>query len=337
MKFHNIAVLGAGAWGTALAIHLARVGHQVRLWDHNVERAVQMQAFRENQRYLKGIAFPDKLAVCSDLALVTASADAILLVIPSHVFRGILKQLKQTDIFQHQHLAWATKGFEPNGHAMLHQVVADELGEDVAVAALSGPTFADEVARGLPTAMVSASAKEAEAQFWADAFHHDQFRMYTQTDVVGVEVGGAYKNIMAIATGLSDGMKLGANARAALIARGMVEMMRLGNALGACQETLMGLAGLGDLVLTCTDDLSRNRRFGLLLAQPNKTADEVMEEIGQVVEGVKAVKAVKALADQHGLDLPIMTQVNRILSGEITAKEAVHILMTRDGRAEAEL
>lgn len=337
MKLQKIAVLGAGAWGTALAIHLARAGHQVRLWDHNVERAVQMQAFRENQRYLKGVAFPDKLTVCSDLALVTASADAILLVIPSHVFRGILQQLKQSHLFQNQHLAWATKGFEPNGHAMLHQVVADELGEDVPVAALSGPTFADEVARGLPTAMVSASEHEAEAQFWADAFHHNQFRMYTQTDVVGVEVGGAYKNIMAIATGLSDGMKLGANARAALVARGMVEMMRLGNALGASQETLMGLAGLGDLVLTCTDDLSRNRRFGLLLAQPNKTADEVMEEIGQVVEGVKAVKAVKALADEHGLDLPIMMQVYRILSGEITAKEAVHILMTRDGRAEAEL
>jgi glycerol-3-phosphate dehydrogenase (NAD(P)+) len=334
----RIAVLGAGAWGSALAIHLAKNGHDIQLWEHDPKRAGLLQKHRENERYLKGIAFPERLTVTSDLAEALHSVDAVLLVVPSHVFREVLHHVAEVrDLNQAPvHFAWATKGFEPGSSLMLHQIVEQELHNRFPVAVLSGPTFADEVARGLPTAMVSASADTSEAQFWADAFHCDTFRMYTQSDIVGVEVGGAYKNIMAIATGLSDGLQLGANARAALIGRGMKEMMRFGAALGAEPETLMGLSGLGDLVLTCTDNLSRNRRFGLRMAQSGLSSDAVIDEIGQVVEGVKAAKAVKRIAEQHGLDLPIMEQVYRIITGEKTAQEAVSALMHRDGRSETE-
>ncbi|MGC9385721.1 MAG: NAD(P)H-dependent glycerol-3-phosphate dehydrogenase [Hydrogenovibrio sp.] len=334
----GIAVLGAGAWGTALAIHLAKNGHAVRLWEHQPERAAQLQKYRQNERYLRGVTFPENLTVSSDLAETVQQVGAVLMVVPSHVFREVLRRLGEVRDFRQAwpHFAWATKGFEPDSSLLLHQVVAEEAPEMKAMAVLSGPTFADEVARGLPTAMVSASSDASEAQFWADAFHCDTFRMYTQSDIVGVEIGGAYKNIMAIATGLSDGLHLGANARAALIGRGMKEMMRFGAALGAQPDTLMGLSGLGDLVLTCTDNLSRNRRFGLKMAQPGVTAEDVMAEIGQVVEGVKAAKAVKRIAEQRHLDLPIMEQVYCIISGEKTAQQAVKTLMHRDGRSETE-
>jgi len=339
MKPLKIAVLGAGAWGSALAIHLSRIGHQVKLWDHNPENASALESARENVRYLKGVSFPESLSVQSDLKVTLAKVDAVLMVVPSQAFREVLQNMHQIMVETQKgyyHLAWATKGFEPETSLMLHEVVQEELGEHISFAVLSGPTFAAEVARGLPTAMVSASQDQAEAQFWADAFHCDTFRMYTQSDVVGVEIGGAYKNIMAIATGLSDGLRLGANARAALIGRGMVEMMRFGDVLGAKNETMMGLSGLGDLVLTCTDDLSRNRRFGLMLAQSQRPAEEVIEEIGQVVEGVKAVKAVKLIADKYQLDLPIMEQVYNIIVGQSTAEQAVTELMRRHGRSELE-
>ncbi|RUM92965.1 MAG: glycerol-3-phosphate dehydrogenase [Thiomicrospira sp.] len=334
----KIAVLGAGAWGSALAIHLSRIGHQVKLWDHNPENAATLDSARENVRYLKGVPFPDLLSVQSDLKATLTGVDAVLMVVPSQAFREVLQKMHHIMMGSkgHYHLAWATKGFEPETSLMLHEIVQQELGERISFAVLSGPTFAAEVARGLPTAMVSASRDQEEAQFWADAFHCDTFRMYTQPDVVGVEIGGAYKNIMAIATGLSDGLRLGANARAALIGRGMVEMMRFGDALGAKHETMMGLSGLGDLVLTCTDDLSRNRRFGLMLAQSQRPAEEVIQEIGQVVEGVKAVKAVKLIADKYQLDLPIMEQVYNIIVGNSTAEQAVKELMRRHGRSELE-
>ncbi|MDG6778583.1 NAD(P)-dependent glycerol-3-phosphate dehydrogenase [Thiomicrorhabdus sp. zzn3] len=330
----TIAVIGAGAWGSALGIHLARVGHQVHLWTHSPEQAQALQTQRENRRYLKGVHFPQNITVTSDLTQALEQAVGVLVVVPSHVFRATLQQMRALLQGREVHFAWATKGFEPESASLLHQVAEEELGGSQTVAVLSGPTFADEVARGLPTAMVSASKDEAESAFWASMFHYDHFRMYTQHDVVGVEVGGAYKNIMAIATGLSDGLRLGANARAALIARGMAEMMRLGQALGGQPETLMGLAGLGDLVLTCTDDLSRNRRFGLQLAQNPGTVDEVITAIGQVVEGVKAVMAVKRIAGRHQLDLPIMEQVYRIVTNACTPQEAVEELMAREGRSE---
>ncbi|NPA71288.1 MAG: NAD(P)-dependent glycerol-3-phosphate dehydrogenase [Gammaproteobacteria bacterium] len=331
---NKIAVLGAGAWGSALAIHLAKAGHQVTLWSHGVEQAEKLEQARENSRYLPNIAFPDNLSVTASLTAALGSVESVLVVVPSGAFRSVLGQLSELVDTQKVHIAWATKGFEPETQSLLHQVAQQVLGKEAGLTVLSGPTFADEVAKGSPTAMVSASPNLAEAQYWADVFHFGAFRIYTQADMVGVEVGGAYKNIMAIATGLSDGLGLGANARAALVSRGMVEMMRLGQALGGQPETLMGLAGLGDLVLTCTDDLSRNRRFGKRLAQSNQTAEAVMDEIGQVVEGVKAVIAVKQIAQRLALDLPIMEQVYLIVSEKTTPKEAVMALLARSGKSE---
>ncbi len=333
-KPNVIAVLGAGAWGTALAIHLAKAGHQVKLWSHSASHAERLNEQHENSRYLPGISFPKTLSVSASLDQVLYAVDSILVVVPSNAFREVLQQVARYLGSKAVHIAWATKGFEPETQSLLHQVAQDVLGADAGITVLSGPTFADEVAKGLPTAMVSASPQEGEAKYWADAFHFGAFRMYTQSDMVGVEVGGAYKNIIAIATGLSDGLGLGANARAALVSRGMVEMMRLGEALGGQPETLMGLAGLGDLVLTCTDNLSRNRRFGLRLAESDQTAQAVIDEIGQVVEGVKAVIAVKQIAQRLELDLPIMEQVYRIVTEQSTPKKAAMALLARSGKSE---
>jgi len=330
----NIAVLGAGAWGTALAIHLSKAGHSVTLWTHCAEQAKAMITQHENTRYLSGIAFPSRLSISDSLDSLMPCVDAVLIVVPSSAFKQTLQKISAQLSARCRHVAWATKGFDPSSQCLLHEIAFDVLDERVGLTVLSGPTFADEVARGLPTAMVSASGKENEAQYWADLFHFDAFRMYTQTDMVGVEVGGAYKNIIAIATGLSDGLMLGANARAALISRGMAEMMRFGQALGARPETLMGLAGLGDLVLTCTDDLSRNRRFGKRLAESNQAASVVIKEIGQVVEGVKAVKTVKRMAEALQLDLPIMEQVYQIVSEQVLPKEAALALLSRSSRSE---
>ncbi|WP_130538211.1 NAD(P)H-dependent glycerol-3-phosphate dehydrogenase [Thiomicrorhabdus indica] len=334
----KIAVLGAGAWGTALAIHLARVGHDVRLWAHAESSVLRMRSEQENARYLPGVKFPENLQVSSNLKSLVSCVDAVLVVVPSHVFREVLEKLKQSipaGVFDELPVAWATKGFEPDSLLLLHKVAKQVLGENANLSVLSGPTFAAEVALGKPTAMVSASKDAKQAEFWAQIFHHQSFRMYTQTDMVGVEIGGAYKNIMAIATGVSDGLELGANARAALISRGLVEMMRLSQALGGQAETMMGLAGLGDLVLTCTDDLSRNRRFGYQLAQKGAEVNQVIEKIGQVVEGVKAVRSVKKIADNLALDLPIMQQVYDLVEAKITPQQAAVALLARDGKAES--
>ncbi|MCF6346628.1 MAG: NAD(P)-dependent glycerol-3-phosphate dehydrogenase [Thiomicrorhabdus sp.] len=331
----KVAVLGAGSWGTALAIHLAKAGHLVTLWSHRSEQVLEMKAAHENSRYLSGVSFPDSLMVSDSLEKTLASAEAVLLVVPSDAFRGTLQAVAKYLPEGTHHVAWATKGFEPKFQCLLHQVAFDVLGEEVGATVLSGPTFASEVANGLPTAMVSASADEGEAQYWADIFHFDAFRMYTQTDIVGVEVGGAYKNIIAIATGLGDGLSLGANARAALISRGMVEMMRFGQALGAEAETLMGLSGLGDLVLTCTDDLSRNRRFGKQLAKSDQAAQAIVQNLDQVVEGVKAVRIVQVMAKKMQLDLPIMEQVYQVVSGQVSPREATLALLARSGKREA--
>ena len=340
LKKRQIAVLGAGAWGSALAIHLARKGHSVRLWAHRKDQADALSEAQENVQYLPGVAFPPNLSVSSDLAHTVNQTHAILVVVPSQAFRGVLAQLAHLD-FPAVPLAWATKGFEPETCLLLHQV-AEQTCPKLAATVLSGPTFAQEVAQGLPTAMVSASAQPAEALFWAEVFQTDTFRMYTQSDMAGVEVGGAYKNIMAIATGLSDGMALGANARAALISRGLVEVMRLATALGGHQETVMGLSGLGDLVLTCTDDLSRNRRFGKALAQAQSQSgltvqaaiDQAVHSIGQVVEGVKAVEAVHALSQRQGIELPIMHEVWCVLQGQKSVSAAAKALLSRSGKSE---
>ncbi len=324
----RIAVLGAGAWGTALAIHLARGGHTVALWAHRADHAAEMVVAGENTRYLPGVPFPQALAPTAFLEEALAMAEGALLVVPSHAFAETLQQLKR--VARPEHLAWATKGFEPLTRQMLHQLVETQL-DSCRYAVISGPTFACEVAKGLPTAMVSASTEEAEASWWAKVLHHDLFRVYLQSDVVGVEVGGAYKNVMAIAAGVSDGLGMGANARAALISRGLAEMIRFGVALGGKVETFMGLTGVGDLVLTCTDDQSRNRRFGLLLARGTANPEN---QIGQVVEGARAVKTIMAIAAREQLELPIAEQVHQLLCGNTTAEKAVKSLFERDLKAE---
>ena len=289
---------------------------------------------RENKRYLPGIKFPPNLTAYPDLSECLNGARDILIVVPSHGLRGTLTQIKPM-LTPDSRICWATKGFELSTGKLPHQVAAEVLGPEFPVAVLSGPTFAKEVGAGLPTAMTIASNDGAFAKALAEAISSDNFRAYTSDDIIGVEVGGAVKNALAIGAGMSDGLGFGANTRIALINRGLVELMRLGVALGAKKETFMGLAGMGDLVLTCTDNLSRNRRMGLALAA-GKTIEEAQEEIQQVVEGVKAAKAVHEVAEELGIEMPIVNQVYRILYEGLTPREAVEALMTRELKPESE-
>src|SRR6201994_1196915 len=290
----SVAVLGAGSWGTALAIQFARTGRSTRFWGRNRDVLQAMARSRRNERYLSTAQFPDSLIVEPDLAAALAGARDALMAVPSHSFRKVL-----TEILPHltpdTRLAWATKGFELDTGLLPHQVAREVLGSSRAVAVLSGPTFAREVGAGLPTAMTIASPDEEFAKALARGLSSANFRAYTSTDITGVETGGAIKNVLAVGAGLSDGLGFGANTRVALITRGLVEMMRLGVAAGAQRDTFMGLAGLGDLVLTCTDDQSRNRRFGLALAA-GRTPQEALTEIGQVVEGYTAAKATHTVS-----------------------------------------
>ena len=265
----TIAVLGAGSWGTALAMLLARNDQVVNLWSHNAEHAALMQQSRENNRYLAGLTFPEKLSVSADLEVTLKDVTNILIVVPSHAFRNTLKTIKPFITESHS-IAWATKGLETDSNKLLHQIAREELGSNISLAVISGPTFANEVAQGLPGAVTIASDDQKLALEWAHLLHNDHFRAYTGDDVVGVELGGACKNVIAIAAGIADGMGFGANARAALIARALAEITRLGVSLGAEAETFTGLTGLGDLVLTCTDDQSRNRRTGIALGKGKK-------------------------------------------------------------------
>lgn len=328
----TFAVLGAGSWGTALAMLLADNGHPTTLWAHTKAHVDALQQDRCNTRYLPGIAFPPALKVSADLAEVIPTADIVLLVVPSHAFRETLHKLKPL-LQPQQKVAWGTKGLEPDTRKLLHQLAREELGAEVPIAVVSGPTFAKEVARKLPGAVTVASEDQAYALELARALHNDHFRAYTGQDLIGVELGGAVKNVLAIAAGTADGLGFGANARAALIARGVAEILRLGVALGAQSETFMGLTGLGDLVLTCTDDQSRNRRLGLALGQ-GKSIDETIRAIGQVVEGINTSREIHALAQDHNVDMPITEQVYLILHEGHTPHEAVHALMERAIRAE---
>jgi len=329
---YRIGILGAGSWGTALAMLLAGNGHAVQLWTHRASRAEEMAQARENSSYLPGLPFPDSLEISADLASVLTHAEILLIVVPSHVFRQTLTAIKP--LLQKRHkLAWATKGLEPGSHKLLHQQVKEELGEAIGGAVVSGPTFAREVAQKLPGAVTVASKDPAFARQLAEALHTDYFRAYTGSDMVGVEVGGAVKNVLAIAAGAADGLGFGANARAALIARGLAEVTRLGVALGAQTETFTGLTGLGDLVLTCTDNQSRNRRLGLAVGQ-GRDIQQVMEDIGQVVEGVNTSREVHALAQNLGVDMPITEQICKVLHHGLSPKEAVQALMERAIRAE---
>jgi glycerol-3-phosphate dehydrogenase (NAD(P)+) len=330
----TVAVLGSGSWGTALAVHLGRTGHRTILWGIETEELVAMTRDRVNNRYLPGVSLPDRVEIEHDFERAVAEADQLLIVVPSHAFREVLERAKPL-LSPGQRVAWATKGFELATGKLPHDVATEVLGPEVPTAVLSGPTFAKEVGAGLPSAMVVASGDADYAMQLARGISGESFRAYASSDMVGVEVGGAVKNVLAIGAGISDGLGFGANTRVALITRGLAEMMRLGVALGADRDTFMGLAGLGDLVLTCTDNQSRNRRCGLLLAA-GKTPEQAQAEIGQVVEGVLAARAVHDVAERLGVVMPISEQIYRVLYHGAPAKEAVIALMGRTIRSETE-
>lgn len=328
----RLAVLGAGSWGTALAAQAARNGAATVLWGRDADAIDAMQKTHRNARYLPDLPLPDSLGFTADLAHAVGEADLLLVVTPSHAFTGIVREiapLRRPDVG----VAWATKGFEPGSGRFLHEVAQEAFGHDVPLSVATGPSFAREVAIGLPTALTVHSDDADFARTVAHTLHGPTFRVYTGNDMLGAELGGAMKNVLAVATGVSDGMQLGLNARAGLITRGLNEMLRLNAALGGRAETIMGLAGLGDLVLTCTGDLSRNRRLGLALGQGKSVADAV-REIGQVVESIQTADEVMRLAQRHDLDLPISAQVQRVVHGDITPEEGLRWLMAREQKPE---
>ena len=328
----TVAVLGAGSWGTALASLLARNGHRTVIWGRDAEQVRAINERHENTRYLPGIPLPESLRASTDLPATVRAADVVLVVTPSHAFGETVHALAA-----HRRagagVAWATKGFEPGSGRFLHEVAADILGDDVPLAVVTGPSFAKEVTQGLPTAVTVHSDDPGFAQTVAEALHGPAFRAYTGNDMLGAELGGAMKNVLAVATGVADGMNLGLNARAGLITRGLNEMLRLNQALGGRAETLMGLAGLGDLVLTCTGDLSRNRRLGLALGQGQSIKDAVAA-IGQVVESIQTCDEVMRLAGRFDMDLPISALVRRVLHEEITPQEGLKLLLAREQKPE---
>jgi glycerol-3-phosphate dehydrogenase (NAD(P)+) len=328
-----MTVVGAGSWGTALAIQLAREGHPTRLWGRDSGQLQAMRRARRNERYLPDAAFPDSLSIADDLGQALGEARDALIAVPSHAFRATL-ELIEPHVSAGTRVAWATKGFEISSGLLPHQVALEVLGERPG-AVLSGPTFAKEVGAGLPTAMTIASRDEPFAKQLALRLSGPNFRAYTQTDIMGVEVGGAVKNVIAIGSGIADGMGFGANTRVALITRGLAEMMRLGVKLGAARDTFMGLAGLGDLVLTCTDDQSRNRRFGMALGQ-GRSLREAQNDIHQVVEGLSAARAVHDVAQRLKVDMPICQEIYRIMHEGKEVRTVVQALMGREVRSEAE-
>lgn len=329
MSDNRITVLGSGSWGTALAIQMARSGTGVTLWGRDSALVDAMKASRENERYLPGARFPDTLIPEPDWETALHNAKTVLVSVPSHSFRGILERLNGLPLS----IAWATKGLELSSGMLPHQVVREVLPDCTNYGVLSGPTFATEVGRDLPTAITVATSQPEFATQLAGYLSSASFLAYTSEDIVGVEVGGAVKNVLAIGAGLSDGLGFGSNARVALINRGLREMQKLGVAMGAKPETFMGLAGMGDLVLTCTDNQSRNRRMGLALAA-GKTVAEAENEIQQVVEGVQASRAVYDQAQRLGVDLPIIEQVYRVLFESVEPREAVKALLGRSTGAE---
>ena len=328
-----MTVIGAGSWGTALAIQLAREGNPTLLWGRDAAQLDAMRGARRNQRYLPDAEFPDALRVATDLREALADARDALIAVPSHAFRATLN-LIEPKLGRDTRIAWATKGFEIGTGLLPHQI-AREVMPSRPGAVLSGPTFAREVGAGLPTAMTVASDDERFARELALSLSGPSFRAYTQPDIVGVEVGGAVKNVIAIGSGIADGMGFGANTRVALITRGLAEMMRLGVGLGARRETFMGLAGLGDLVLTCTDDQSRNRRFGMALGR-GQSVSEACGEIHQVVEGLPAARAVCAVARQLSVDMPICREIYQVVHEGKPVGTAVQALMSREVRSERE-
>ena len=326
----KIAVLGAGAWGTALAMQISHQ-HQVALWARNSGHVSGMRKSRANPLYLGDFPFQDKLSVEDDLGTAINGADLILSVVPTAGFRNILKDIKKLQ--SNQPIVWAHKGLEPHTAKLPHEVAQEELGPNQYWGALSGPSFAAELVRGLPTAVTLAASNADFALHAANLIHGNNLRVYNSTDVVGVSVGGAVKNVMAIAAGISDGMGFGNNARAAMITRGLAEITRFGMALGAKSETFMGLAGAGDLVLTCTGQYSRNREVGLQLAS-GKALEDVLKGLGHVAEGVNTAREVMRRADSLGVDMPITYEVNQALTHGKSAKQAVMDLLGRTQKAD---
>ncbi|MFQ3208886.1 MAG: glycerol-3-phosphate dehydrogenase (NAD(P)+) [Colwellia sp.] len=329
----KITVLGAGSYGTALAICLARNGHETLLWGRDANHVAAMKQDKENNKYLAECPFPANLVLESDLTKAVQASDNILVVVPSHAFADMLKKIKPM-LTGKTKIAWATKGLDPQTGDLLQNVARTVLGHSVSLAVLSGPTFAKEMASGLPTAISLSSEDDDFVAELSDLLHCEKrFRVYSNKDFIGVQLGGAVKNVIAIAAGIADGIGFGANARTALITRGLAEMTRLGLALNAEPATFMGMAGLGDLVLTCTDNQSRNRRFGLALGQGSE-AEQAMNDIGQVVEGYRNTKEVYMLAQRHGVEMPIVEQVYQVLYCGKNAKLAAADLLSRDKKFE---
>ncbi|MDI1310350.1 MAG: NAD(P)-dependent glycerol-3-phosphate dehydrogenase [Methylotenera sp.] len=327
----KIAVLGAGAWGTALAMNISQ-RHQVSLWARNAGHVSGMRKARANPLYLGDFKFNDQLQVEDDLATALHGADLILSVVPTAGFRGILQDIKALGC--KLPIIWAHKGLEPLSAKLPYEVALEELGREQKWGALSGPSFAAELVRGLPTAVTLAANDKAFANEAALLIHGANLRVYHTTDVIGVSVGGAVKNVMAIAAGISDGMGFGNNARAAMITRGLAEMTRFGVALGASHETFMGLAGAGDLILTCTGQYSRNREVGLQLASGKSLAD-ILQGLGHVAEGVNTAREVMRRANTISVDMPITYEVNQAISNGKSAKDAVTDLLGRGQKQEA--
>ncbi|MFZ7234288.1 NAD(P)H-dependent glycerol-3-phosphate dehydrogenase [Avibacterium avium] len=328
-----ITVIGAGSYGTALAISFSRNGSPTYLWGHDPVHMQRLNEERCNQAFLPNIRFPSALEIESDLASAVQKSRDLLIVVPSHVFGEVLEKIRP-HLQPHHRIVWATKGLERDTGRLLQQVVEEKLGTQYPLAVLSGPTFAKELAAGLPTAIALASHDQAFAEEFQARIHCSKhFRVYINQDMIGVQLGGAIKNVIAIGAGMSDGMCFGANARTALITRGLAEISRLGEALGANPSTFMGMSGLGDLVLTCTDNQSRNRRFGLMLGQ-GKNAEEALAEIGQVVEGFYNTKEAYLLAQRHGVEMPITEQIYQVLFCGKNAQDVALSLLGRERKGE---
>jgi glycerol-3-phosphate dehydrogenase (NAD(P)+) len=326
----TIALLGAGSWGTAIAIHLAQIGHRVLLWGHKPQHVARMAEERANSHYLPDAPFPDNLIPLADLNQGIKEADEVIIAVPSQAFAELLQKITVTP----KGLTWLTKGIDPSSHRLLHELVAERYGATFPVAILSGPSFAKEVAHFLPTALTLAGNDLTFQKNIHQLVHHNNVRVYLSDDLIGVQLCGAVKNILAIACGISDGLGYGSNAKAALITRGLAEMTRLGLSFGAHQETFSGLSGVGDLVLTCTDNQSRNRRFGLLLGQ-GIAIEQAEQQIGQVVEGKHNAAQICALAHEHHIEMPICEQINALLQNRLTPQQAVHYLMSRPAKEES--
>jgi glycerol-3-phosphate dehydrogenase (NAD(P)+) len=333
LQDQSITVIGAGSYGTALAFCLSRNLHTTYLWGRNADEIANMQNTRMNQKYLDKFTFPDALHPTNDLAGSIAKSQYILVVVPSHAFADIIKQIAPL-IRPHHKVVWASKGLEPATGRLLQEVAIEFLPPSTPIAVLSGPTFAAEMAAGLPTAITLSSEDKQLADEFSVLLHNPKsFRVYVNNDLIGVQLGGAVKNVIAIGAGLADGLGFGANARTALITRGLTEMKRLGMALGAQSETFMGMACLGDLVLTCTDNQSRNRRFGLALGQ-GLSVQEAIDSIGQVVEGYRNTDEVHILAAAHHIEMPICAQIYQVLYKGKSAKEAAVTLLSREQTSE---